>query len=404
MPVDLHHDLHHDRYGAPFDTTVTEDEARYNPRYDERYGGPYGTFSTLLDDGSILDGLLPIRADDFSFTLIDRTGRVLGALPVSIDAAPTIRFDTSRTSARTLSNVEILRADLQAIDTEHERVQVAMILQNGSVYPLGTFMFGQDNQAPASWGNKLTPELFDEAFLLDQPLDVTESVPVGGTVKGLISRLLAPFPMFPVQIDADDVGAGSPLTFLAGSSRYDALKTAAALLGCFAPYLSNARVLRFKQPLDPGDTAVDHTYLKADAGNEVIGRIFDETITLSNDSYRAPNRYIVVGDNLSAPVVGVYDLPDSALNSAANRDGRIVAKTRTVQGIDAPTALHLAYMDGITDQTAYGKVTFAATADPRHDGFDTLNVLGTRYLETAWEIELVSGGQHHHEGATLWLA
>lgn len=408
MPGDEYTDLYYDLYGAPFPDDPPPppppDLARYNERYSDFYGGPYDNdFVTHITDDQILDGQIPVRADDFRFELIDGQGRDAGKFPVSLDATPTIRFDTSRTVFRTLTNVEVLRSDLQQIDTEHERVRVTMLLQNGSEFPLGIFMFGQDNQAPSDFGNTLTPELFDEAFLLDQPLDMTVSVPTGGTIKGLIDRLLAPFPKLVVRVDADDIGSASPLLFLAGSSRYDALKQAAAMLGCFAPYLDRNDMLRFKLPRDAGDTAVDHTYLRGDLTAGITGRIFDESIQLSNDSYRAPNRYLVVGDSLTAPVVGTYDLPDSAPNSAVNRDGRVVSTSRTVQGIDASTALHLAYMDAITDQTAYGKVSFAAAADPRHDGFDTLNVLGVRYLETAWELDLVSGGDHRHEGVTLWV-
>lgn len=378
----------------------------YSAFYWDGYGVhvlPAPAVPPIFTDEQILDGELPIRADEFTFELVDADGRSLGSLAVTNEtAAATIRFDTARTVFRTLSGVEVLRTDLQAIDTEHERLRVGIVLQNGSAFPLGTFMFGQDNQQPASWGNRLTPELFDQALDLDQQLEKTVSVPTGGSVRGLIGALLAPF-AFDVRIDMPDQAAAAPLLFLAGTSRYDALKVAASLLGCFNPFLDNAGVLRFKAPRGAGDTAVDHEYQIGDAVTR--GRIFDETVQLSNDSYRAPNRYIVTGADPSQPVVGVYDLPDGAPHSAVNRGGRVVtAPVRTVQGLSDPVlAGALAYQDAITDRTAYSTVRFAAAADPRHDGFDIMDVLGTRYLETAWELELVVGGQHRHEGSALWV-
>jgi hypothetical protein len=86
-----------------------------------------------------------------------------------------------------------------------------------------------------------------------------------------------------------------------------------------------------------------------------------------------------------------------------NRLGRVVTTSRTVQGIlSNETAAQAAYVDALTDRTTYGRVQISARADPRHDGFNTISVLGVRYLETAWEIQCFSGGQMRHEGTVLW--
>lgn len=343
----------------------------------------------------ILDGLLPVRADSFEFELIDVAGIHLGYLDVGSDVAATMRFDTARTSFRTLSGVEVFRADLSQIDVEHERLKVTMILQNGARFPLGILMFGQDNRAPASWGTKFTPELFDEVFLIDQDLDTTVSAPIGASVYDLIIVLLAPF-KYEILVDLPDVNVAAPLVFQVGSSRYAALKAAAGLLGCFAPYFDNEHRFRFKSARLSGDTTVDHTYRSG-------LRIIEEQMQLQNSSYKAPNRYIVANGDPVNPVVGIYDLPPSAPHSAFSRDGRIVTTSRTAQGLlTTEAARQAAYVDAITDRTSYGRITFAATADPRHDGFDTMDIIGTRYLETAWTLELVSGGLHTHEGTQLW--
>lgn len=364
---------------------------RYTDRYTDIYGG--GVSSVLT--AQILGGDVPVRADSFAYTLIDRDGKNIGTLQPSVDSAPRVRFDTARTTMRTMDGLELYRTDLIAIDTEHERLRAEMILQNGARFALGTFLFGQDNQSPASWGVKATPEFFDRAFLLDQGLAATVSLRAGQSVQGLVYRLLLPYAITAV-FDCLDVETTTPLVFPPGSSTYAALKVCADLLGCFAPFFDALDVLRFRTPRAAGDTTVDRTY---SSGSTIV----EETVQLSAWLFQATNRWIVVGDGRVAPVVGVYDLPASAPHSAANRDGKVVTKTRTVSGVTSSSmAQHLAWMDAITDRTAYGKVTFDSLADPRHDAFDTLLVLGTRYLETAWEIECSSGGAHRHEGAELW--
>jgi hypothetical protein len=350
-----------------------------------------------LTQAQILEGDVAVRSDAFILTVIDANGRDAGTLPmVDEENVGTLSFDSTRTTMRTLAGLTMYRTDLTAIDTEHERIRVEMLLQNDDVLPLGTLMFGQDNQLSSSWGATLTPELFDEALLLDQGLPLTVSLRAGSSVQGLVYRLLLPFGITAV-FDAPDVETTVPLVFLAGSSCYVALAQCAQLLGCFAPYYDNLRRFRFKSPLLEGDTHLDHVY-------PVGERIVDDSFKIASTQYKAPNRYIVVGSDPNNPVVGIYDLPDSAPNSAKNRSGRVVTRQRTAQGVtDIAMATHLAWMDAITDRTTYQSVAFDATADPRHDGFDTMLARGTRYLETLWSLQLVSGGAHHHEGNTLWV-
>lgn len=344
---------------------------------------------------AILGGDIPTRADDFTFTLVDSAGATLGTLNPSSDSPAKVAFDSSRTTARTLSGMQLYRSDLLAIDVEREWVRVAAVIQNGESFPIGRFMFGMDNQASGDWGVLGTPDMFDRMFLLDEGLGETVALRPGSSVQGMVYRALLPFGITAV-FGGDDVLTATPLVFLAGSSRYVLLKHAADLLGCFPPFFDNQEQLVYRFPRDEGDTTIDHEYGPATT-------IVDDTVQVSSSSYKAPNRYIVVGDGQTAPIVGIYNLPDSAPHSAKNRDGRIVTSQRTVQGLaDSSLAQHLAWIDALTDRTPYGSVSFDALANPRHDGFDTLLVNGRRYLESSWELTCVSGGPHRHVGSEMW--
>lgn len=349
---------------------------------------------------SILMGAVPVRYDRFTFTLLDKNGRDAGAIPLAEDAAPTLQIDVDRTTVRSVSGLTIYRTTLMAIDVETERLAIGMTLQNGEAIPLGVYMFGEDHQGLASYGSAETPDVFDETFLLDQPLDVTVAAPVGASVYDLIAVLLEPFPEFNTAdgtliVEPPDVAVASPQTFLVGSSRYAALKICADLLGAFPPTWDNRHRLLFKSSGTSGDTHVDFTY---DAGSIIL----DESPKFSSSTYKVPNRFIVVGSDPGTPVVGVYDLPDSAPHSFAQR-GRRVSTSRTVQGITSQEAAEqTAYLDALQDPTPYGHIALSTTANPFHDVYNVMQVLGVRYLERSWRLQLVNGGEHEHEGVTLW--
>jgi hypothetical protein len=367
------------------------------------------TVSTVLvTTADLLDLRVPVRADRFVFELLDAAHNLIGQLDVGEDQPPVISVDTSRAAVRSVSNFEVYDSDLVQIDTVHERVRPVMILQNGDRFPLGICMFGQDNRDPIGVGtalggqaapqsrHRLTPELFDETFIVDRQLDTTYSAATGDSIVGLIRQLLAPIPLAgSVVIEAADQPARSPLVYRVGTGRVAALTALAGLLGCYPPFFDNAGDYRFKVAPTPGAADVDLIY-------ELNGRIISGSVLTSSTVYRAPNRYIVIGDDPTVPTVGVYDLPPGAPHSAAAL-GYVTTTSRNMQGLaNQAIADQAAYVDALTDRTPYGSVVFDGTADPRHDTYNLLQVLGVRYLETAWRLACVSGGVMSHSATTLW--
>lgn len=350
-----------------------------------------------LSDTDILDFTIPVRADRFEFDLLDATHNKIGTLDVEEGSNPSVAVNTAQNATRALTNLAVSGADLSQIDVLRDRVQPVMILQNGNRYELGVLMFGQDNNTEHSWGATKTPELVDETFVVDRALDATATASTGDSIIGLISALLAPISLpGGIIIEAADQAASSPLLYRVGTGRYTALTALASLLGCYPPHFDNHGALRFKPAPAPTSANVDHVY-------DLGGRIHADTIVTSSTAYRAPNRYQVIGDNPTTPVVGTYDLPPSAPHSAAQRDGLIVTTSRNMQGLADQTIADLAaYVDALTDRTPYATVAFTSTADPRHDTYDTISILGVRYLETGWTLQCTPGGPMTHTGTALW--
>jgi hypothetical protein len=347
---------------------------------------------------AVLDRIGGQRADRFVFRLLNANRSPAGPdLLVQESSTPRVQVQTGRKIMRTCSGVTIsnVPADL---DPNRMRVQPILTLSDGTVWPLGILMFGTLGERVYATGNELAPELFDENFLLDQGLDRTWSLEkdasVLATFMAMAAEVLVPLGI-PHTYSVQDQPAANPISWKVGSSRLDALNAMATLLGALPPFFDNSGTHRLKAPPQTG--SADHVYASG-------GRIFDATTTLSSNRYKAPNRYIVVGDDVSgSPVRGVYDLPDAAPNSLAKTGRVVTAPTHTASGVkDAGLAAQIAYVDALTDKTAYATARFSAAADPRHDVFDSFALFGDLYLETGWDLACVSGGEHSHDGTRQW--
>lgn len=349
--------------------------------------------TAVISDEDLLD-LRGIgqRQDSYTFLLLDSARTVLGMLTPVADGSPSVQVDTSRQSFRTVSGFTLIDPPSD-IDLTRDRVQPVLTLPNGSSFPLGVLMFGEDSRRIYDRGQVWTPQLFDENFLLDQSLGRTWSLPKDGSVLGfftdLATTVLDPLGI-PHDYDVPDMPSAQAVVKKAGTSRLTAMNESAAALGCFPPYFDNDGVHRLR--LAPKVVTVpDHSY-------GLGTRIFDDTTTLTSSLYKAPNRYIVIGKDLAGgPVRGVYDLPPSAPNSYG-MTGRVV--TAPVHSIPSITTNELArtaaYVDALTDQTSYRAAEFAAAADPRHGLFESVALFDDLYMETGWTLNMTAGADHSH--------
>lgn len=344
-----------------------------------------------------------VRSDGFVFNLVTADRQQLGALDVFRDTTPTVRNDTSRRSYRTVEGFTATNKPSD-LDLRRHRMQVLMTLQNGETFPFGVFMFGQNDTEVGTGGDLWSPQLFDENFLLDQNLGRSWSIAKGGSVLGffraMAGEVLDPLDI-PTSYSVSDIPSASPLAFLVGTSRLDALRSLAARLACVPPYFANDGTFTLKQaPQVDATSTMDHIY---EAGP--TSRIFRNTVRTSDTLYKAPNLYIVVGDQLGSgvPVRGTYSIPASAPHSRAQIGYDVAAEVHSVPGVSSPDiAAEIARIDAITDRTQYRTASFSATADPRHDTYETVQLLGSPFIETAWSLQCAPGGAHEHQLAGLW--
>lgn len=337
-----------------------------------------------------LDDWVGQRKATFRFQLIHGPSgvQIMDLNPVKI---ATLRHTTGQAVPRQC-NALFDVTDTAKINTLTDRVLIWMLL-GGQQYPLGRYQFVDQSRFRSTGGLRSDATLVDESWLVDQKTSSSFAARItsgsGPLVQDVIPLVMAGLPVTTV-IEASPfrtVGAW-PL----GTRRGQITQDLAIDGDYWAPYFDNQGRQRFKRTFDPAEVTPQFDF---DAGNKVLRG----TITEVDDALFAANRFIVVangatGEDAKAPIVGIYDIPDSAPHSILNR-GFVIPDPVERQITSQTQATAVAQNLG-RRQTIYERAELDTAPDPRHDGYDVVRWNGANWLELAWELPLAEGAPMHH--------
>lgn len=330
----------------------------------------------------------------FEYEVLDADLNVYDTVRPTVEGGPNITANTDQTVIRTLAGIDLIAAEIARVANPlGDRIRPVQVMADGSRWPLGVYLFGEAQTEHYSTNVFFSHlALMDQAWILDQPLDRSVSVNVGGDCLGLFTTLAQEVGINNLRLDPVNTPAGAPGAWAAGDNRYGAMKDLATLMGCVAPFFDNDGFLRLiKAPA--ADTSPDFIYAP---GSVIAGTILDV-----DDSYQAPNRYLVIGTG-TVQVVGEYDLPDEAPHSAQRR-GFVVTQTVDAPGVQtAWAAAEAARAFGITDSRSYIRTSFQTPLNPAHDLFNVIDFDGAIWLEVEQHMTLAYDGDHSHTLARLW--
>lgn len=345
----------------------------------------------MLTDEQVLDVIGSQRAESYRFDLLDQNLNDVGEIDVSLDETVSIDNDSDRAIKRQMQGVKLSASDTTEVNPLVHRLSVKMVLPSGERYPLGVFMFSSNDKRRRSWGREPTPQFTDLGRILDQPTPTTFSAAPGAKVTDLLEQWLADLPVRYVIAENDaKVSATTAQGWPAGTSRLDPLNGVSALAGFSSAWFDAEGLLHFEPP--PGLDDPTHVYELGPTS-----RVIEDSIVESDSWLDAPNRYIVVdSSNTTEPVVGVFDVPDSAPNSAA-KIGYVNAVRIDAQGAGTAEQAVKVAKARYRQARQYEWITFGTPADPRHETFDVVQLDGLRYRESGWKMTLKPGAPMEHE-------
>ena len=342
---------------------------------------------TLLPPNDRLDltDWIGQRQSTFRFDLINgNTGMRLGELKPIQDTAPVLTHDTSSTIKRQLS-IALDHIDLAEINVITDRILPYMLIGDEE-WPLGRYMWATDPVVVNTGGDEGAPTLTDEMGKIDQ--EITKGfMPAGSCDRAMIDAV-HDIDLPDIRIDQspyEAVGA-----YAIGSRRGQILENLASIGDLESPWLDNDGTLRSVRVVDPAEAIPAFNF---DEGTPV----YLENVLLQSDILEAPNRFIVIGNGRGqtlSPAVGQYDVPVSAPHSAFNR-GFVIQRTETRQLLTSAQATAAARSLGLRSQP-HEEMSVVTPPDPRHDSYDVIRFRGSNWLEIAWSMTMVEGGDMTH--------
>lgn len=351
------------------------------------------TPNTLLD----LPARIGQRRETVRWQVLDQELNPIGDLDVERQAGAAVVNDTRSAVKRKVRSVTI--RDSQDVNLFTDRIAPVWVLEDGTEWDLGVFMFPKVSDVLAASGrSRLGATLFDQGFILDQPTDRTVGISEGGsvydTIVDIVDRL--GFDEQRRVIDRSNAAVADPVGWPAGSQTWgQVLGDLTAMAGAFSPYFDNAGILRVRRVV-PVDELSNDDAVTYDLGPS--SRVVRDSVVISDNLLSAPNRWVVINTGANeGEIVGVADVDPQAPHSFERRGFRIVEVIR-MQGIESTQAAQLA-AEGRARESfhSFDEIRFDSAADPRHDTFDLVLFDQQLCREVRWELPLDAGSVMSHE-------
>jgi hypothetical protein len=347
------------------------------------------------DSIALLDLDVSQRQCTWRFNRVDQGLRDLGPLGVERFQAPTLSVDTSRAVKRTLTGLRLLPNALNDVNVIEERLKLTMILQDGTEWTQGVFLYSDVSRFVVSAGIESSAlSLVDQLLIVDQQTDTTVSFGPGTSITSAIDTLLADLPIS-FEMDSSPAAinpSAEAISWPAGTSRLQIVNELATMAGFHDLFFDNDGIGQLHNM--PNPELVD----EQDVIHYPLGsRTYRGTVTRSTNLLKLPNRFVVVNNGAtSTAVFGKYDVPPDAPHSFSHRGFRIT-EVEDQQGV-ATNEDAFAAAQALARQWRfpYETVEFTGSPDPRHDTYDVIDFEGDRFLELSWSMPLVEGGGMRH--------
>lgn len=346
---------------------------------------------------ALLDLEVRARREKVRFDLTDPAGRKIGE--VHPQRQCTITNESTAQIKRKLTGFMLTPSDTAAVNPLTDRVRPYWVLDDGSEYPLGLFLFAEASTAVLSYGDRLTGTLVDQGLILAQEIDRTVGFDAGTSATTAISTTLELAGFYGASVAASTFELGSPVAWPAGQAGTTWAKILDDLCrkaGAYPAYFDATGTVRVR--------TIDNVNAVAPV-LDYRGRIRAGSIVTSNDMLIAPNRYLAVDTSATTgSISATYDIPDSAPHSA-NRRGFRITKVVEAPGVgDVAQAAAAAQAAYTAAPVSYATASWSTTPDPRADTFDVVRLWdGENWLSTSWTLPCIAGAAMSHRANRVYL-
>lgn len=346
------------------------------------------TANPILDDDQ-----LALIGYEHRFDLLDASGNIIGQ-PQVLEASA-VQVNTTSKTLRTISGVSLTSNTWADINPFTDRLRPSVALGDGTVWPLGVFVFSDSERFYDASVYPVDLTLADLSALVDQKALSDVSFPIGTpivpTIISILVSLGVPFPS--IVTDASDSGTiAAAVTWPADTSFLTIVAELAQLGGYFTPYFDNSGrcIIRRPQPIFTAD---------ADLFYQPSGtrKVAQDSVKINDGILTAENTVLVIDTAPKAAPISAVAYVNPALPwSKENRNGYRVTKTIRTQGLGSQEQAQSMANAEAVNLEGFSTVTFASRPDPRHDAYMLIGWAGVIFRELGWTYSLKIGQVQGH--------
>lgn len=309
-------------------------------------------------------------------------------------SAQSITNDTSATIKRTLRGFTLQSGDARHVNPSTDRLRVSMVLEDGTRWDRGVFMFTDDSTTLGSSHRFYNATLVDQGLRINQQIRWPFGVVRYGDLTRALIEIIERMGIFDYDVDLPIAMAGEAIAWPTGTLGLAIMTQLVQLAGGVGPYFSNSGRLTVKQS-SPMDQSTAHEY---PVGSR--SRIVRDTLQVSKRFTEAPNVYVVEGSDLATSAVTATAFIDPRLEHSVERIGYERPDVRKLQGVnDSDHAQRIVRNLAENDPRQLEHASFGSFPDPRHDTYDAVHAAGVLYRELSWTLNLEGDRQMAHEVA-----
>lgn len=347
-----------------------------------------------FDSAAVFKMLRNNRTVTFEFQILNNKNVPQGM----VTATGTIDFDASAKIKR----VARLRVnDPREIDYLNSRVKPYMCLhvdKNILKFPLGVFLMNSPSKSFDGASVERVIECYDlTQILVDDKLAERMIIPAGANYVAVISSIIAGAGITNYRITPSDLSVAASIEFEIGTEKLDVINELLRSINYNELYCDATGVMVGSPYVHPAARTIESSYV---TNQESV--VLPES-TRQLDVFSTPNkivRYLESADRDVLISTAVNDNPLSQLSTISR--GRVIVDVAKVDDIADQATLDAYTQRVLAESTLYERIIFSSANIPNHEFLDCLylsnkdlGISGT-YIETAWKMELKTGGVMEH--------
>lgn len=332
-----------------------------------------------------------VNTEYFRYILLDKDGILIKEM-FNVEKC-SIRYTSF---SRLKQNATLLISlELQEKLNINNKIQVVHHL-NGEETIIGTFLISTPIQNLNQYYKEVEIICYSSLWLLEANKTTKRfKVSKGTNVVNEIIRLLDEYGM-EIDIEKSLKATSTDREWEIGTPILDICNDLLASINYTSLYVNAYGAYIARPYIMPEDRKVEFEYNESDENN-----ILEQEIQSEIDLFNVPNVFVKYVNNPDAPIKGMYENinPQSPI-STANRP-RNVHSEEVQDAADIQTLIDMCKRDASNVANQYHKIKFNTAINSKHGYLNSiyinLNTIRGRFIETAWDMECITGGTMSHE-------